>query len=64
MKPGASGVIFAHGSRFGGHALFLKDRKLVYVYNFLDIRPEQRFVSGSISRPGKHTFGGGGGSTR
>src|SRR4029079_9201799 len=29
------GVIFAHGSRFGGHALFIKDRRLYYVYNFL-----------------------------
>ena len=50
-------MIFAHGSRFGGHALFLKDRKLVYVYNFLGIRPEQRFVSSSDFTPGKHTFG-------
>ena len=32
--PEASGVIFAHGSRFGGHALFIKDQKLWYVYNF------------------------------
>ena len=24
-SPDAAGVIFAHGSRFGGHALFLKD---------------------------------------
>ena len=39
------GVIFAHGSRFGGHALFLKDQKLWYVYNFLGIPPEQQFVS-------------------
>jgi arylsulfatase len=31
-----SGVIFAHGSRFGGHALFIKDQKLYYVNNFLD----------------------------
>ena len=43
--PEASGVIFAHGSRFGGHALFLKDQKLWYVYNFLGIPPEQQFVS-------------------
>ncbi len=28
------GVIFAHGSRFGGHTLFIKDKKLHYVYNF------------------------------
>ena len=41
----AGGVIFAHGSRFGGHALFIKDHKLYYVYNFLGIKPEQKFVS-------------------
>ena len=52
----ASGVIFAHGSRFGGHTLFLKDGKLNYVYNFLGIKPEQRLVSGPIA-PGKHTLG-------
>src|SRR5262245_39175046 len=56
-NAGASGVIFAHGSRFGGHALFLKDRKLHYVYNFLGIRPEQHFVSKADIKPGKHTFG-------
>jgi arylsulfatase len=54
---GASGVIFAHGSRFGGHALFLKNRKLYYVYNFLGIKPEQHFVSSADIKPGKHTFG-------
>ena len=41
------GVIFAHGSRFGGHALFIKDGKLHYVYNFLGIPPEQTFTSDS-----------------
>jgi arylsulfatase A-like enzyme len=55
--PNASGVIFAHGSRFGGHALFLKDRKLHYVYNFLGIKPEQDFVSKIDVKPGKHTLG-------
>jgi arylsulfatase len=53
----ASGVIFAHGSRFGGHALFLKDRKLYYVYNFLGIKPEQKFVSTAPLAPGKYTVG-------
>src|SRR5262245_19277680 len=53
----ASGVIFAHGSRFGGHALFLKDRKLHYVYNYLGIKPEQHFVSKVDIKPGKHTLG-------
>jgi arylsulfatase len=52
----ARGVIFAHGSRFGGHTLFIKDRKLYYVYNFLGIKPEQKFVSAVLS-PGKHAVG-------
>jgi arylsulfatase len=55
--PNASGVIFAHGSRFGGHALFLKNRKLYYVYNYLGIKPEQQFISKIDVKPGKHTFG-------
>jgi arylsulfatase len=55
--PNASGVIFGHGSRFGGHALFLKDRKLHYVYNYLGIKPEQHFVSSDELTPGRHTFG-------
>jgi arylsulfatase A-like enzyme len=54
--PNASGVIFAHGSRFGGHTLFIKDRKLHYVYNFLGIKPEQKFVSPEL-KPGKYTLG-------
>ena len=52
----ATGVLFAHGSRFGGHALFIKDRKLHYVYNFLGIKPEQEFVSEELT-PGKHALG-------
>ena len=55
--PAASGVIFAHGSRFGGHSLFIKDHKLYYVYNFLGIKPEQQFVSSVDLKPGKYTLG-------
>lgn len=51
-----SGVIFAHGSRFGGHSLFIKDRKVYYVYNFLGIKPEQVFSS-AVLKPGKYTIG-------
>ena len=54
--PNCSGVIFAHGSRFGGHALFIKDKKLYYVYNFLGIKPEQQFVS-PVLNLGKYTLG-------
>jgi len=52
----AAGVIFAHGSRFGGHSLFIKDRKLCYVYNFLGIKPEQKFISAQLPL-GKHSLG-------
>src|SRR5262245_24504620 len=55
--PNASGVIFAHGSRFGGHALFIKDKKLHYVYNFLGIKPEQHLVSNVPLKPGKQNVG-------
>jgi arylsulfatase len=55
--PNAEGVIFAHGSRFGGHTLFIKDKKLYYVYNFLGIKPEQVFVSDIALVPGKYTLG-------
>lgn len=44
----SKGVIFAHGSRFGGHSLFIKDNKAYYVYNFLGITPEQQFVSAPL----------------
>jgi arylsulfatase len=49
-------VIFAHGSRFGGHSLFIKDHKLYYVYNFLGIM-QQQVVSPTALKPGKYTLG-------
>jgi hypothetical protein len=33
----AEGVLFAQGSRFGGHALCIKDRKLKYVYDWVGL---------------------------
>ena len=56
VTPDSEGVIFAHGSRFGGHTLFIKERKLHYVYNFLGIKPEQTFVSPEL-QPGQLTLG-------
>ncbi len=35
--PGAQGVLFAIGSRFGGHALYVKDDRLHYVNNFVGV---------------------------
>jgi arylsulfatase len=56
LDEGCEGVIFAHGSRFGGHTLFIKDMQLHYVYNFLGIRPEQQFSS-PVLEPGVYTLG-------
>jgi arylsulfatase len=41
----AAGVLFAHGARFGGHALYIKDGKLKYVYNYVG-ETEQMVESG------------------
>jgi arylsulfatase len=42
--PGAQGVLFAHGARFGGHTLYIKDNRLHYVYNFVG-SIEQKIVA-------------------
>jgi arylsulfatase A-like enzyme len=39
--PGVQGVLFAHGSRFGGHALYVKDNRLHYAYNFVGLTEQQ-----------------------
>ena len=37
-------MLFAHGSRFGGHALYVKDNRLHYVYSFVGSL-EQKIVA-------------------
>jgi arylsulfatase len=56
LTPDTEGVIFAHGSRFGGHALFVKDGAVTYAYNFLGIPPEDR-ISAPVPSSGKHIIG-------
>ena len=51
------GVIYAQGARFGGHSLFVKDRRLWYAYNFIGPPPEQQLVSDREIGPGKHVLG-------
>ena len=55
--PNAEGIIFTFGSRFGGHTLFIKNKKLYYVYNFLGIKPEQVLISSETLKPGKYAVG-------
>ena len=57
LTDDAEGVIMAHGSRFGGHSLFVKDHRLHYVYNFLGIAPEQHLSGEAALSPGKHILG-------
>ena len=42
--PGAQGVLYAQGSRFGGHALYIKEDRLHYVNSFVGMF-EQRIVA-------------------
>ena len=48
----ASGVLFAHGARFGGHALYLKDRRLKYCYNF--VGAQEQIVESDEPLPAGH----------
>ncbi|HTT92993.1 MAG TPA: arylsulfatase [Acidimicrobiales bacterium] len=52
--PGAQGVLFAMGSRFGGHALYVKDNRLVYVNNF--VGAEEQRVVGTEDIPSGHNL--------
>jgi arylsulfatase len=52
----AEGVLFAHGHKFGGHALYVKDGKLKYVYNFLG--ETEQMVTSDVNVPqGKCVLG-------
>lgn len=50
------GVICSQGSRFGGYTMFVKGGKLVFIYNFLGIPPEQRLTC-DAPKQGKHIVG-------
>jgi arylsulfatase len=47
-------VLFAHGARFGGHALYVKDRKLKYVYNF--VGDKEQIVESAEPLPTGHVI--------
>ncbi|MDG3015533.1 arylsulfatase [Speluncibacter jeojiensis] len=54
--PAAEGALFAHGGRFGGHSLFLREGRLSYVYNFLG-EQEQPVAAVSAVPTGRHLLG-------
>ncbi len=47
--PGAEGILLAFGSRFGGHALYVKDNRLRYVNSY--VGSEEQLVVGSEDIP-------------
>jgi arylsulfatase len=53
---GTEGIIFAQGARIGGHALYVKDGKIRYAYNFLGIKPVQ-LLEAPLPEPGRHVIG-------
>jgi len=53
-KP--DGVLFANGSRFGGHSIYIKDGKLKYVNNFIGLK-EQIIASSKDLPKGDCTVG-------
>ena len=52
-EPGAEGVLFAHGARFGGHAMYVKDNRLHYVNSFVGMI-EQKVVATEDVPTGKN----------
>jgi arylsulfatase len=52
----AEGVLFKQGAGHGGHVLFIKDRRLHYVYNFMG-EDEQSVTAPDPIPLGKHVFG-------
>jgi arylsulfatase len=53
--PGAEGVLFAIGARFGGHALYVKDNRLHYVNSFVG-SIEQKIVGSEDIPMGENVF--------
>ena len=51
---GAEGVLVAHGGRFGGYSLFIKEKKLHYVHNYVGVT-EYRISSTSDVPAGPFT---------
>jgi arylsulfatase len=51
----AAGVLFAHGGFPGGHALYIQDGKLHYMYNWLGEK-HQKVSSDAPVTTGKHLF--------
>jgi arylsulfatase A-like enzyme len=52
-SPDAEGVLFASGGIIGGHSLYIKDRRLHYVYNWIGTHLQEVDADRDIT-PGRH----------
>jgi arylsulfatase A-like enzyme len=64
-QEGAQGVIIAQGGRFGGWALYVKDGKLAYCYNWLDrerytMEAKDALPAGKVTVKYEFNYDGGG----
>ena len=50
---GSEGILFQEGTRFGGHALYIKDEQLKYTYNFVGMSTTT-ITSGEKVPPGEN----------
>jgi arylsulfatase len=57
LTADSAGVLFAHGGRFGGHALFVQDGRLHYVYNWLGRREQHVASESALPTGGRHVLG-------
>ena len=55
LAAGDSGVLLAHGGRFGGYSLYVEDDRLHYVHNYVGL--ERHRVSSGPLPTGRHTLG-------
>jgi arylsulfatase len=55
VKAGATGMIITHGGLFSGYALYLKEGKPVFHYNFVDVAHYEVAGEDALA-PGKHTL--------
>jgi arylsulfatase A-like enzyme len=53
----AEGVLFANGSRFGGHSLYVKDGKLKYVNNLIGLKEQMLVAERDLPRDEYCTVG-------
>ena len=57
-SEGAEGVLVAQGGRFGGYSLFIKNKKLYYVHNYVGIESESTTIESLSDVPsGEFTVG-------